>query len=140
MTDGQPFSRMSHPIIPNELRPLFGGVMTESYTPEELATSLLLSASYRREDGLTPRQRKILADQRRMRDEYAAWREQELVDHQLLMETATGHRREILDMHGPVLSYDKLICTACGNDCCGGVCDSTRHPCSTYTLARDWEE
>lgn len=110
------------------------------YTPDELATSMILSMSYRRDDGLTPRQREILADQRRRRAEYEVWREQALADHLRVLETATGLRREILAMHGPVLSYDRLICTACGNDCCGGVCDSTRHPCSTYELALGWGE
>lgn len=104
---------------------------------QEVADALLVSALG--EDRLTPRERAVLADLRRRSAEHAVWRDEEMVKHLRVMESATGHRRQILEMHGPVLSYEKLTCEACGNDCCGGVCDSTRHPCETYSMALGWE-
>jgi hypothetical protein len=49
---------------------------------------------------------------------------------------ATGLRRRILEMHGPMSMGPYIACDACeGYD--GGF---LMFPCDTYTLARDWEE
>jgi hypothetical protein len=57
-------------------------------------------------------------------------------EHNALVIRATGLRRRILELHGPTSMGPYIACAECeGYD--GGWME---FPCSTYTLARDWQE
>jgi hypothetical protein len=69
--------------------------------------------------------------------ERAAEQQVQADQHALLLASATGLHRAVLEMHGPVLepAYHWPVCNGCDFD--GYEGEPPEWPCSTYILARD---
>lgn len=55
--------------------------------------------------------------------------------HRALVDSTTGLRRAVLDMHGPRLLATEIVCEKCEGYDEGNL----TFPCDTYALARDWD-
>jgi len=60
--------------------------------------------------------------------------------HNALVVQATGLRRRILELHAPDIDYGEAWCRGCDSGEDDYDYNSPHFPCSTYALARDWEE
>jgi hypothetical protein len=78
------------------------------------------------------------AEDRAGRERQAAQRAAKLAEHQRRMETATGLRRAVLELHGPAESSSPwLECGGC--DYAGYEAEPPIWPCRTYRLVAEWE-
>jgi hypothetical protein len=88
-------------------------------------------------DTRTPEQRAADLEQHRITS--AAARAAIQAQHALVLTTATGLRRAVLELHGPIDRGEfanSADCRGCEFD--GMEAEPPRFPCSTYELARDW--